>query len=244
MQNLSIFVEAKFQNIHKRLDVEDVRVSKLEETLFSGNMLVTDGIMAKEIEALKTEIEALKIKHVEPDVLERTSLVGGLSSLQNFENLKTWITNNLWKTYGPTPGEIYCKGDFKGIAFIKFATKGERDAAVKIFREAGCQEGGYTVRLKPNLPTNDRLRHSFIFGVKYISKRGRWAKPKGGTDGKAGLVWFGEEMSVTANIEENKNVLSYGMGWEQYFKQKEHPDFIEFENQVKNTRDASDSRMK
>ena len=139
MQNLSISVETKLQNLHHRLVVNDVRVTKLEEMLNSGTMPVSDGKMSKEIETLKIEIEALKSKHVEPEVLECTSLVGGLSSLQNLENAKIWITNKLWKAYGPTPGEIYCKGEFKGIAFIKFGTKGERDAAVQIFREAGCR---------------------------------------------------------------------------------------------------------
>ena len=159
--------------------------------------------------------------------------MGGLSSLEKLDNAKTWIMNKLWKAYGPIPREIYCKGDFKGMPFIKFGTKGERDATVKIFREAGCQERGHTVWMKPDLLIEERLWHSFVFGVKIIltevwgwEKRGIWAELKGGTDGKAGVVWFGEEMAVTAKIEESKIVLSYGGGWEQYFQQKEHPDFI------------------
>ena len=103
MEKLQISVDKKFQSLHNRLDLNDLRVTKLEEMLASGNIPATDGKMSKEIEVLKIEIEALETKHVEPEVLECTSLVGGLSSLHTLENAKTWITDKLWKNVWADP---------------------------------------------------------------------------------------------------------------------------------------------
>ena len=58
-------------------------------------------------------------------------------------------------------------------------------------------------------------------------KRGIWAEPKWGQDGKEAVVWFGAEMAVTIKIEENKIVISYGKDWEQYLQNKKHPGFAE-----------------
>ena len=34
MENLNLSVDKKFENLHKRLDINDVRVTKLEELVF------------------------------------------------------------------------------------------------------------------------------------------------------------------------------------------------------------------
>ena len=123
---------------------------------------------------------------------------------------------------------------------MKFGTKGERDNAVKIFRKAGCQEGGQTIWMKPDLPIEERVRHSFVFGLKYFlseqwgwENNAIWVEPKGGDDGKLGLIWIktkqnkDSEVAVTMLIIENKVVLRYGEGWEAYFHHKEYHGFIE-----------------
>ena len=123
---------------------------------------------------------------------------------------------------------------------MKFGTKGERDYAVQIFRKAGCQEGGQKIWMKPDLPLEERVRHSFVFGLKYFlseqwgwENNAIWVESKGGNDGKLGLVWIktkqnkDSEVALTMSITENKVVLLYGEGWEAYFHHKEHHGFIE-----------------
>ena len=147
MVSLSISVDQKFKRLHERLDEDNVRVQKLEEIVFSGKV---GGEVSKEIQLLKEEIEALKGKHVDQGALMCIAIMGGLFTLENLECAKQWITNMMWHSHGPSPIEVYCKGDFNGILFAKFNTRGERDAAIQIFRKAGCYEGGKQVWMKPD----------------------------------------------------------------------------------------------
>ena len=85
MKNLNMTVDQQFEKLHKSLDENDVRVQKLEEIVFSGNMT---GEISKEIQMLKDEIEALKGKHVDPKAHMCTAVLGGLSALENLEYAK------------------------------------------------------------------------------------------------------------------------------------------------------------
>ena len=158
----------------------------------------------------------------------------------------------MWHSYGPSPIEVYCKGDFKGILFAKFNTKGERDAAIQIFRKAVCYEGGQQVWMKPDLPIEDRARHSFVFGVKYLlaedwgwERNAIWVEPEGGKDGKVGVVWIktkkdqASEVAVTFRIEGNKCILGYGEGWEAYFNHIGYKGFAEIVAKVEGKLQAS-----
>ena len=64
MQSLNLSVEQKFQKLETRLDLNDVRVAKLEEIVLSGNVASGGQAVMKEIELLKSEIESLKSKQV------------------------------------------------------------------------------------------------------------------------------------------------------------------------------------
>ena len=124
--------------------------------------------------------------------------------------------------------------------FVKFGTKKERDAAIQIFRKAGCSEGGQQVWMKPDLPIEDRVRQSFVFGVKYLlsgdwgwEKNAIWAEPDGGKDGKTGFVWIRSKqnedsvLAVAFRVEENKVILKYVDGWEAYFNHVQYSGYIE-----------------
>lgn len=77
--------------------------------MFSGNMPATDGNMSKEIELFKIEIEASNTKHVEPEVLECTSLVVGPSSLHTLENAKLGLRINYGKCTDQPQGRFTVK---------------------------------------------------------------------------------------------------------------------------------------
>ena len=86
MQNLSLAVDQKFQILHTRLDVNDVRVAKLEEIVLSGNVASGGQVVMQEIESLKAEIQSLKSKPSESkDATDRskTAIFGGFSSFKD-----------------------------------------------------------------------------------------------------------------------------------------------------------------
>ena len=70
----------------------------------------------------------------------------------------------------------YDKGDFRGILFVKYATKDERDVAIKLLTQARCKEGGYTMWAKPDKPVEKRVVQSLVFGAKFIMVEWKWNK--------------------------------------------------------------------
>ena len=53
--------------------------------------------------------------------------------------------------------------------------------------------------MKADMPFEDRIRHSFVFGVKHIlverwgwEKRAIWVEPKAGKNAEEGKVWVGK----------------------------------------------------
>ena len=53
-------------------------------------------------------------------------MLGGLNGLKDSEEAETWLTDRLSEAQGPIATDTYCKGDFRGVLFAKFANKGDR----------------------------------------------------------------------------------------------------------------------
>ena len=96
-------------------------------------------MMQKEIEQLKGGVTN-KDAAVESKVT--TAVLGGLAALTSTDEAWTWVSNKLWHLHGPQPTEVYSKGDFRGIVFLKFRDKADRDEAVKLLRQSSIWEGG------------------------------------------------------------------------------------------------------
>ena len=98
-----------------------------------------------ELEALKKEIDALKNGKIVSDgrgIMETTMVLGGLREYSSVEDAWCWISNELWTAYGPQPVTVGSRGEFKGIAYVQFETKHERDAALQVFELLKKREDG------------------------------------------------------------------------------------------------------
>ena len=156
-------------------------------------------------------------------------MIGGLSSLQNGDAAKDFVSNKLWELYGPQP-EIYIKGEFRGIVFAKFDTNGERDAAVRILRATRCNEGGNVVWAKPDKPADVRVLQSLVFGTKhalgkYYDKRQIWGDTN--EEDKSGELWLGSDKVFTASVNDHNLAIAFDEGWEKWIM---HGDYPEFQN--------------
>ena len=76
----------------------------------------------------------------------------------------------MWKELkdlgGPKPLEIYPKGDFKMMLFMRFASKAQCDTATSLLKNARRLREGKTVWARPELPIEQRVAESFLFGCK------------------------------------------------------------------------------
>ena len=156
--------------------------------------------MTEQLAALQKQIDALKTKSSRVSVADRviTAVAGGLASLKSKVEAEKWLKEKLWHLYGPQPTEVYVKGDFKGIAFAKFPTTGERDRAVSVLKAAGAHEGGDPVWAKPDLPLEVRVLKRFLFEAKHVLTS-IWGYPNTSVyaDPDTGILYVGNDIALT-----------------------------------------------
>ena len=187
MAELNVSVDDRPHSITTWMDVTDCRLNELERIAQDVRSPRSEDSWVTQLSALQAEIQQLKQKYGDTALAndtERdhtcTALVGGLSSLASAETAKQWITDKLWYSYGPVCKDMYVKGDFRGIVFIKFTSEGERDEAMRLLRDAGNNEGKKNVWVKPDKPLGARVLRSVVFGTKfnlskYYDKNTMWA---------------------------------------------------------------------
>ena len=67
---------------------------------------------------------------------ESTAVIGGITGLATIGEVDIWLRERLWGEWGPEPIEVYCKGDYKHVAFAKFKNHSDREAAIKALHGA------------------------------------------------------------------------------------------------------------
>lgn len=152
-----------------------------------------------------------------------TMVLGGLKSVGNKEAAETWVNDKLWSLYGPKPILTYSKGDFHGLLFVQFCCVEDRNAAIQLLKNSGCQEGGNKVWAKREQPLEVRTNSSLVFGTKRLLDASIWADPDTGVVS----VGKGGEVILTGTVSNSKLVIQYGSGWETYLHDPEYPEFKE-----------------
>ena len=134
-------------------------------------------------ESLETEIGKLKGKGPagSDDMRELTLVIGGLGAIGSKEEAETWVYEKLWCAYGPKPVNVYVKGEFSGILFVQFCSREDREGAVQILKNTGCQEEGTKVWAKRDQKLEVRIINSLVWGTKKLLGQSIWADPDTGT---------------------------------------------------------------
>ena len=175
------------------------------------------------VQSLEAEIEKLKGKGPagSDDMRELTLVIGGLSATGSKENAETWIYDKLWYAHGPKPVNVYMKGEFSGILFVQFCSRADREGAVHILKNSGCQEEGTKVWAKRDQALEVRIINSLVWGTKNLLDRSIWADPD------AGIVSIGKkgEMILKGVVTNNVLIIEYGVGWELYLHDPKYPEF-------------------
>jgi len=220
MQSLNLSVEQKFQKLETRLDLNDIRVSKLEEIITSGSMITGNDLVTKEIEALKSEIASFKEKPGETNGKEttercKTVILGGSSSYKDFEEVKTWVKNMFWENWLPQPEEIYHKGDFTGMFFCRFDTVVERNKVVDSFRRLSLKIESEKLWSAEDLPIDSVPEH-VLFGVKKLLGSQTWGYTLENlwVNKKTKSISLGREEILNVTLEDSELKLTYGAFWE------------------------------
>ena len=202
----------RLNQLETKLDRTTLRVDKLEELLKDSSE--TDTSVKFKLGELEKQLAELKAGGL-PDTTERacTAVLGGLGGLSK-EEAQQWMKDKLEVAKGPQPEDIYCKGDFKGLLFAKFATKVDRDKAVGKFRQAKLENLGEKVWAKPDKPVEKRVPEMFLFGLKKtMVQTWGWNKFAVWVD-EAELTLKAEgELVVTASVVEGSGSKKLVCDW-------------------------------
>ena len=132
-----------------------------------------------EIEAMKKEIAVLRSGKIASDTKEKMDnvmVIGGLREHKSVEDAWWWMSDELWKSYGPQPCVVYSKENFKSIAYASFQNKVERDAAIQIFEGLTKGGDGGSVWAKIDKELMPRILSSFLGGLRW--HLGEWGYRK------------------------------------------------------------------
>ena len=226
--------------IETRLDNSEARIAKLEELMKSGGSSQESSQLWEEVQAFKDHFSKAEHAHTRKQGqvdIEVTAVIGGLGALTGIDQARQWVSDQMWALYGPQPSEVYCKGDFYGMVFAKFANKDSRDSAVKLLRQARSSEGGNQVWAKPDRLLAERTLRSIAFGTKHAMTE--WGWPETAlwadicTDTCTGTVSLAGETVLTAAVEGDKVRVQYSEGWEKYFDDQHYPQVKELGDKFK-----------
>ena len=98
-----------------------------------------------------------------------TAVIGSVPNADSFEKAVKWATDFCHDQGLPTPDaqDMYCKGDFKGIFFIKFANDAGRQAFLEaVEKYAKAHKDQKTAWAKPDLPIQARVQQSVLFQIR------------------------------------------------------------------------------
>ena len=85
--------------------------------------------------------------------------------MASFEDVGQWIPQQIWENWGPEPTEIYCKGDYRNVAYAIFKNKEDRDKCIQLLQKK-FKLGG--VKIKEDLPPIARAPKSVLLGLRWM----------------------------------------------------------------------------
>ena len=127
---------------------------------------------------------------------------------------KEWLSDMLWRLWGPRPEDFYHEGDFQGVMFARPYTKTDRDKAVKLVKEAGMKEGRTRYGRSQTFPSRSMRRTiSYSAGLQ--------------VDAEASTLKAGVELVAPATDADRSLHLTWGTAWEDWKGLREDGEAVE-----------------
>ena len=102
------------------------------------------------------------------DGTDLTLVVGGLKGFATLNEAGDYIKQCLWDEYGPKMLDFYCKADWSGLLFAKFASKQNRDSAVQVLNAMKLVSASDEKRIwiKPDMTLHQRMGAQILYKSK------------------------------------------------------------------------------
>ena len=153
------------------------------------------------------------------DRFSKTMVVGGFSSGSMKSDVIAWLEDKLTQIckFGPT--NIYAKGEFKNMLWVKFDSRTLRDSAVVKLSKADLKHVDHKIWISEDKPLDIRAKNSILFGIRKLLMTWGFHKNALWIDEVAGTIHFNVDLICTAQIVNGKLNISYGPEWEHFLKQ-------------------------
>ena len=145
-----------------------------------------------------------------------TALIGTFPKAISFSDAKAWAHEKLSGLQVEAPVEMYCKGDFRGLLFLKFLSQRDRDRAVERFRASRLFHGEAFMWMAADQPIEIRVPLSVLRNVR--KQLIDWDFPPHTLridESSCTLSWNGDLVLQTGHEEGHLQVY-FGEGWEVY----------------------------
>ena len=194
---------------------------------------------AERIRELEQEIMKMKSQSKDMDKYSCSALAGNLPSNLSLKDAELWIKEKMQTVSSSCP-EMYCKGDFKGIIFMKFASQHERNQYIQAFAKQRLSHGSNRIWITADKPMELRVQHALLFKVKKLlidwQFKGLWVD-----EANNSLSWNGD-LVMQINIHNNHLDLQYGDTWQAFLQQGNLDELIN--NAVSSLHNASIAKTK
>lgn len=153
-------VKEDIQQIDCNMENICTRINVLEKRPENTDM----ATLSQKIKDIENKMHAMG--QTSPD--GTTMVMGGLNDFENQEAATTWVQEKLNGLNIKKYMDIYAKGQFKGLLFIKFGMQADRTNAIEKFRQAKLQYSGKMIWAKPEQAVDMRVCESYLFALKKI----------------------------------------------------------------------------
>ena len=188
-----------------RLDALENKSSGLPSAR-SGQSTTTD------IETKLLELEH-KLSELAHRDREANAVIGGLGNFEDIDEAVTFLKEQFDRLKTPEYADIFTKGDFNNIVFIKFRSAASRDQFVSVFGKAQIKHQGNAVWTRPDLPIEKRVPESFLFGLRKVFLEWKYTKEEIRVDTHNHIFKVASEPVVQATISNDQLKLHWYGAW-------------------------------
>ena len=136
----------------------------------------------------------------------------------DLDRAKEWVNNTLWKAWLQGPNKMYCKGDFKGLIWVEFASDNDRDAAIQHVKNAGTLLGTDRVWANVERPVEERVPSSILGRAKQLFIK--WGVPKEQlwVDRDTNTLSYDNKIAIKTKVIDLELKIDFHDDWAEYVK--------------------------
>ena len=144
------------------------------------------------------------------------AIIGNLSTTSSEKEAKQWVLDKITAVSAPTPVDIFCKGDFRGLLYAKFDSSIVRDKFIEKMKGTTLKQGSSRIWVDEARSLDDQSLRGFLFGLKKLMVTWDYEKRDLWVDTDTCALSFGTDTVATAQITDNGKGIEvvWGNGFE------------------------------